>query len=286
MDFNSSIIEQEKNKKDQGIISPTHLQFNLFSDFSSPDEINTYYFDGANQTDKTEFNKLFSIFTHNIRNSFGTLLGFSDLLDMELEDINDGEKKYFASEIRKNAKSIYYSFENFVYWVALSNDKYKIDFEKIDLYEIILEAVQYYRKNVELKQIQVNVEKKPNQFVYANRNLISILIKNLISNAVKFTDCNGRITVKFEYNSDEIVTTIEDTGKGFKAEIIPYLFTAEGILKSIKSNEQEEKGIGLGLILSKQIIDVHKGRIWLKSGQNKGSTFSFSLKVVEVLPEE
>ncbi len=276
MNFNRPLIK-EQNKEERQSRQISNKQFNLFPEFVS----------GNNEileTEQPEFNKLFSIITHNIRNPFGTLLGFSDMLELEFDELDDGEKRFFISEIRKSAKYIYNSVENFICWAALNNVDYQIDFEKFDIYEVALEVVQLNKKTAGSKNILINIEKKPDQFVLGNRNLITILIKNLLSNAIKNSPGNSQISIGFESAGNEIITSIKDEGVGIDREILPYLFSSEGIFKAIKENQQ--KGVGLGLILSKKIIDVHKGEIWVESEINKGSKFSFSLIKVEVLPEE
>lgn len=226
----------------------------------------------------------FSMVTHNLRNPFGTLLGFTEMMTLEFEDLTDEEKKYFITEISNSAKFIYDSFENLIHWIYLNSQFSDLDKESFDLYDIILDEVQKIKKKTAEKRINIHIQKEDNLPVCAGRILIIMLVRNLLSNAVKFNDSNGEINITFEENDAKIITNISDTGRGIDGENIDNLFSVEGVEQSSKNIT--EKGIGLGLLLCKRIVEVHNGQIWYDSALGKGSTFSFSLPKVKICSTE
>lgn len=228
--------------------------------------------------------KFFSMVTHNLRNPFGTLLGFTEMMDLEFEDLTNEEKKYFITEISNSAKFIYDSFENLIHWIYLDSQFSDLDKESFDLYDIILDEVQRLKKKTSKKGIRISIQKQDNLQICASRILIIMLVRNLLSNAIKFNTPNGEVNISFQENDHEIITNIEDTGCGIDKENVDNLFSVEGIEKFNKN--MTNKGIGLGLLLCKRIVEVHNGQIWYNSILRHGSTFSFSLPKIKICSTE
>ena len=113
--------------------------------------------------------------------------------------------------------------------------------------------------------------------IAADKYRINEVFANLVSNAINFTNSGGNVTVWFEKGEHELITHIQDTGRGIPSESLPRLFTK--FFRISDSLTQESKGTGLGLYISKSIVGMHHGKIWVESKLNEGSTFSFSLPV-------
>ncbi len=215
----------------------------------------------------------YSFLTHNIRNPFGTLLGFSEMLKMDFDEMDDSEKKFFVDQINSTAKNLFDAFENFVNWTYLTNENFKIDYEIVDLYEVVLEEVQKLKNLAKEKDIQISIDEVNDTLkVKANRNLIALAVKNLLVNAIKYSGAKTNVNVKFTTDPEFIYLHIEDSGKGIDPAV--NLLSYEGVIKA--ANENKEKSIGLGLILTDKIIKIHNGKLWYESTP-EGSTFSFSL---------
>ncbi len=230
-------------------------------------------FDQENEKKEITEEEFYSFLTHNIRNPFGTLLGFSEMLEMDFDSMEDEEKRFFIKQINSTAKNLYDAFENFVNWTYISNERFKIDFEVVDLYEVVLEEVQKVKKSAGEKNISIIVDKVNNGFpVKANKNLIALALKNILVNAIRYSKEKSEVNVRFTTDSDSIYVHIKDGGKGIDPSV--NLLTYEGVIKA--SNENKEKSIGLGLILTDKIIKIHNGKLWYESTP-EGSTFSFSL---------
>ena len=217
--------------------------------------------------------EFFSFLTHNIKNPFGTLLGFAEMLEMDFDMMDEDEKKFFVKQINSTAKNLYDAFENFVNWTFLSNGNYELEFEQVDLYDFVLEEVQNAKNKASKKNVNITVEKFGEEIkVNANRNLLSLALKNLLENAIKYSPENSCVKVKFTTDFNFVSVHIKDKGEGIDSSV--NLLDYEGIVKTI--NQNKEKSVGLGLILSNKIIKVHNGNLWYNSTP-EGSTFSFSL---------
>ena len=215
----------------------------------------------------------FSFLTHNIRNPFGTLLGFSEMLEMDFDEMDDEEKKFFVSQINSTAKILYDAFENFVNWSYITNGNYKTEFEPLDLYEIVLEEVQSAKNKAKKKKITLSVEEINENFtINGNRNLLSLAVRNLLTNAIKYSPEKTNVSVRFTTDFNSFSVHIEDEGKGIDSTVD--LLTFGGVIKT--TNENKEKSVGLGLILTDRILKIHNGELWYESTP-EGSTFSFSL---------
>lgn len=165
----------------------------------------------------------------------------------------------------------------------IESGRISLNFEKISIYDLTKEVVESFSHQAKKVKIKIIIRSKnKNYYVIADPDKIKEVFFNLIGNAIKFTPQRGTITVRFDQNNDFIVTSITDTGLGMTVENIDNLFQKFGIIKgSYQTNQttnQNSLGTGLGLYISKQIIDLHRGKIWGESlGIDKGSTFSFSL---------
>lgn len=217
----------------------------------------------------------FSIIGHDLKTPFNAILGFTNLLENQYTDYTDEERKKMIREVNKSASSIYELLENLLTWARSQSGKIRIVKENINLTSILLKNIDSYASNIEQKQIKLVNEIPKHLGVYADRFTVSVIINNVLNNAIKFTPNNGCITLSSKIVGRKIELAIKDTGVGMTKETIDHLFHAEESKSSLGTNN--EIGTGLGLILIKEFIHKNGGQFWIKSELDKGTIFCISL---------
>jgi two-component system, OmpR family, sensor histidine kinase VicK len=214
-----------------------------------------------------------NIAAHELRTPTQAILGYAELSQMQSSDVNKDEA---LSKIVKNAERLQRLTEDILDVTRIESQTLKLDKSKFDLRAMAASVLDDYRnriqsgKNVEL--VLLNADKAA--FVVADKGRISQVLSNLVSNALKFTK-SGTVSVSIEEvkNDDykkEFIAAIKDTGTGIDSDIMPQLFT--------KFVSKSQTGTGLGLFISKSIVEAHSGRIWAENNpEGKGATFRFSL---------
>lgn len=226
--------------------------------------------------------KLFSVISHDIRSPFNSLLGFIEILKDQHDDFDAEKHRKFIRMISESSNKIYTLLDNLLIWSNLQRDGFIFNPTAINLKEIVKCNIDLYRETIYRKRIEFINRINNAVFVLSDELMLSTIIRNLISNAIKFTHKNGIIIISVDdnisHNEDEITICIEDSGIGMSDEQINDLFTKD-VNKSSNGTNQE-KGTGLGLSICKEFIDLHKTKIWVESTPNIGSKFYFNLKVL------
>lgn len=219
--------------------------------------------------------KLFSIIGHDLKGPLGNIAGFAELLESKYETFNDEKIKKIINLIYKSSISISNLLENLLTWSRAQRQKLSIEPETLEIYTIINDCFILLSPTADKKQITLknSVEKKFT--AYADKEMITTVVRNLITNAIKFTDSGGRVTAKANYNQNKLVIAISDTGVGIEPEKTDSLFDMDKDFTS--TGTAGEKGTGLGLIICKEFVVQNNGEIWVESQLSKGSTFYFSL---------
>ncbi|NOZ45217.1 MAG: PAS domain-containing sensor histidine kinase [Chlorobi bacterium] len=222
--------------------------------------------------------KFFSILAHDLKNPFNTLLGFTELLHLNHNKYNAEKRHKFISLIYDNAKNIHNLLENLLLWSRNQRNRINYKPKQINLYNLIQENFRLFTPAANEKNIKLLNFVKKDIEAFADYNMIDTVLRNLLSNAIKFTSQKGKITVKSELiNQPEemIKISVEDTGIGITKENLPKLFSISDNFTT--EGTENEKGTGLGLILCKEFIEKHKGKIWVESSIDKGSSFIITL---------
>ncbi|RLD65404.1 MAG: hypothetical protein DRI95_08810, partial [Bacteroidetes bacterium] len=233
--------------------------------------------------------KFFSIIAHDLKSPFNTMLGFSDLLINDFEKYNVKEQKTFIGAINQDIQNTYKLLENLLLWSQSQQGTIEFNPQKENLYLLSIETLNLLNQSATKKTIQLINKIPEDVFVEADKNMLAAIMRNLISNAIKFTPGNGVVEigcrvspVKTHGHASQHDTLYEiyvkDSGIGLTKEKQAKLFKiSENI--STKGTEKET-GTGLGLILCKEFVEKHDGRIWVESEPGKGSSFIFTLKTV------
>ncbi len=221
--------------------------------------------------------KFFGIIAHDLRNPFNGILGISELLVSSWQSFTYEEKVPMVKMIRDSSQHAYNLLENLLEWSKAQTGK--IDFHPEDfMFDKLLNEVVSLLENLSnQKNITINCQIDKNLKVFADQNMINTILRNLITNAIKFTDTNGEINVKVMQEKTEIVVHVNDTGVGISENDINKLFKISEKITS--RGTHNEKGTGLGLLLCKEFIEKHGGKIWVESQLGKGSDFIFTLPI-------
>mgnify|MGYP003624971355 CR=1 FL=1 len=219
--------------------------------------------------------KFFSIIAHDLKNPFASLIGASDFLVSSSNDLSKEQMANFLNIINSSAKQGYRLLENLLEWSRMQTGIIAWQPEQVDMWDLVNEVVNLLRGSAETKQIHLEARVNEDLSAFVDPNMINTVVRNLVSNAIKFTPRGGEVIVESKQLKGSIEITIRDNGIGIKADDIAKLFRIDEQL--VQNGTENETGTGLGLILCKEFIDKHKGEIYVKSEPNKGSSFIFTL---------
>jgi signal transduction histidine kinase len=229
------------------------------------------------QTLNSTKDKFFSIIAHDLRSPFQSLIGLSDLLLQEVSKSEYDDLKEYSRMINESSHHLYNLVENLLSWSRTQRNKISFEPSEINLASVIEETIALFQPNLNEKSLTVEKHLTSIRDGYADKNMIEFIVRNLISNAIKFTGLNGMIIIYLTDKTNFLQAEVSDTGVGISAEDMQKLF----MLDSNFSNEGTlgEKGTGLGLIICKEFIEKNNGRIWVESKPGKGSSFFFTVPV-------
>jgi two-component system sensor histidine kinase/response regulator len=221
--------------------------------------------------------KFFSIVSHDLRSPFSSIISFTDLLIQSIDEFNKEKLQDFAIHLKESTENTYKLLENLLNWARAQRGKLTFNPEKIDLYTLVNENIKLLDTIAKEKNLYLSASNFEEVYVIADADMINTVIRNLFSNAIKFTKQGGAIQAKCEYlpEDDLIAVSISDNGIGMDDETLNKLFDLSEHHTTRGTNN--EPGTGLGLILCKEFIELNSGTIQVKSEQGKGSSFTFTL---------
>ncbi|GEM_PF-1983405 len=220
-----------------------------------------------------------SMAAHELRTPLTSLRGYLSVFMEENKKMFNDEQAMFLNRMNISAIQLTSLVENLLNVSRIERGVFTISLEPIDWVYAAREIVDNFQGRAKDRQINLTLQepKEPIPKIYADKLRIDEVLSNLISNAIAYTKQNGNVTVVVEKNESDIVTHVADTGQGIPKEAISHLFTK--FFRVSGALESGSKGTGLGLYISKAIIDMHNGKIWVESQVDRGSTFSFSLPI-------
>ena len=226
------------------------------------------------KTNRTK-NKLFSIIAHDLKNPFQGIIGFSEMIKEDAEKQNLNKIKKFAEYIFNVSNQTYKLLDNLLNFTRSQIGLIKYNPEIINIKELVEEGIVLVQSTAEVKGVKLIDETNQKHTAYADESMISTVIRNLISNAVKFTSEGGYVKVQTENSNEKVVIKIIDCGVGIKEDDISKLFKAD--LNFTTFGTENEKGTGLGLVVCKDFTVKNGGTITVESDVGKGSTFTVTL---------
>jgi len=221
---------------------------------------------------------LLRIIAHDLKTPFTVIFGYTDVLREDFKNISDEEKLSYIDSIRKASKLSVQLLENLTMWAKSYADKLELKPTKIKLNEAVKENFYILDSTAENKKISLISEVPENFEVYADEETLKTILRNLITNGIKFTKNGGWVKVSSELLDSEIVVKIEDNGIGMDDITMRSLFDPDEFSSS--EGTEGERGSGFGLIVCKEFVTKNGGRIWVESKLDKGSKFYFTLPVV------
>jgi signal transduction histidine kinase len=219
--------------------------------------------------------KFFSIISHDLKGPLNSLTSFSGLLINHTESLSKEEIQMLAKDLDKSIKNLFALLENLLEWSRSQTGNIEFKPESFDLAIVLDENQALLNAQAQHKRIKIINEHTGEILVNAHKNSVNTVLRNLISNAIKFTPEGGAITLKSIKGKGVVIISITDTGVGMSAEVIRKLFRID--TKHSTKGTANEKGTGLGLILCKDFVEKNGGQILVESEVGKGSVFSFSL---------
>jgi PAS domain S-box-containing protein len=223
-----------------------------------------------------EKDKFFSIISHDLKSPFNSIIGLSEMLvDQVKESDYEGIEKY-ASIILNSSHRAMNLLMNLMEWSQSQTGRMVFTPEKFELNTLIFDVSHLLNEIANQKSIDFEFDLSQKFFALGDKAMISTILRNLLSNAIKFTRDGGKILVSVRENNNELVISVRDNGIGIPQDIISKLFRIDDNYTS--PGTHQEKGTGLGLILCKEFVDKHRGKIWVESVEGEGSEFFFTLQ--------
>ena len=221
--------------------------------------------------------KFFSIIAHDLRGPINTFSNMTDLIDSDFDNLSDEEKKELIMLMKNSSNNIAELLDNLLTWSRTQRGKNDFEPSSVELSIIIDPNINLLQIPAEKKNISLSSDYSDDLMLFADVNMLSTVLRNLISNAIKFTPSGGEILIKSEKKDDMLIISIQDNGVGIEAERISRLFKIDENITTLGTNN--ERGTGLGLIICKEFVERNGGSIRVESEVGKGSTFSFSIPI-------
>lgn len=218
----------------------------------------------------------FSILAHDLRNPFMVLLGLTEILNEELDRYTKDQLKETLQRLYASSKTVYALLTNLLEWSQLERGLLIPEPRTFSAADMILRNVSLFASQAQSKHIQMQHQISNEMAVYADFKMIDTVIRNLLSNALKFTDSGGVIEITAQTQADNVVElTIADTGIGMSQEMLSKLFRIDQ--KTLRPGTAGEKGTGLGLILCKEFVEKNQGSLQVESVEGQGTIFRLTL---------
>lgn len=224
--------------------------------------------------------KFFNIVAHDLKNPFTSLLGATELLYHNIQNMDKEKIRKLAQILNESAKSGYAILLNLLDWSRSQTGNIKINLQKVSLKKVIDENIADVHLNCIDKELTLTSAFHEDLVITSDRNMLNTVLRNLLSNAIKFTQRGGSIIVSGEIKDNAVIIAVKDNGIGISKEHIGKLFRIDS--KYSRPGTEKELGTGLGLKLSREFVEKLGGKIWVESAENQGSVFTFSIPVQDI----
>ncbi|HEX7583085.1 MAG TPA: PAS domain-containing sensor histidine kinase, partial [Prolixibacteraceae bacterium] len=223
-----------------------------------------------------EKDKFFSIIAHDLRSPFSSFLGLTQIMAEELPSLTMAQVQELAISLEHSASNLYSLLENLLQWARMQQGLISFNPEEIQLHKIAAESIASMMEPAKNKGIDLVYDISTDIKVVADSNMLQTVIRNLISNAVKFTNKGGEISLLAKTNGEsKVEISIRDTGIGMNKVLLDKLFRLDE--HTSRPGTNGEPSTGLGLLLCKEFIEKLGGKIWVESEEGKGSDFKFTI---------
>lgn len=220
--------------------------------------------------------KLLAILSHDLRSPFNSIKGFLQVLLHHIDGFSKEEIQHFAEDMDKAVQRVIDLLENLLQWSLVQTDDFEHVPEEFDISPVIHNNVVLYEKAALEKHISLMVHTAPQTYVQADKNMLDFILRNLISNAIKFSHPNSQIDIYTEKQDEGVTVSVLDKGVGIKPEALEKIFSPEVHLST--KGTANEKGTGFGLLLCKEFVEKNEGNFEIKSDEGVGTQVIFNLK--------
>lgn len=220
---------------------------------------------------------MFSIIAHDLKGPFNAILGFTKLLKDKLRNMDFDKAEKLISGMNAQARNTYNLLEDLLTWARDNSNKIAYNPIHCNISSICNEVINQLKDTAQMKSITINSFHSPEVYAYADKNMVEVILRNLITNAIKFTESLGRIDIYSEPIGEFIEVSVSDNGIGIDEKIKANLFKSD-FIESTPGTENE-KGSGLGLVICNRFIERHQGEIWIENKTEKGTTIKFTLPI-------
>lgn len=220
---------------------------------------------------------MFSIIAHDLKGPFNAILGFTKLLKDKLLKMDFDKAEKLISGMNAQARNTYNLLEDLLTWARDNSNKIAYNPIHCNISSICNEVINQLKDTAQMKSITINSFHSPEVYAYADKNMVEVILRNLITNAIKFTESLGRIDIYSEPIGEFIEVSVSDNGIGIDEKIKANLFKSD-FIESTPGTENE-KGSGLGLVICNRFIERHQGEIWIENKTEKGTTIKFTLPI-------
>ncbi len=222
-----------------------------------------------------EKDKFYSIIAHDLKSPFNSILGYLDMLTKNFRTYDIEKSEAMLGIINASAHNTFSLLEDLLMWAQSQSGKISFEPTELEFSDIGLEVVENLRQTATKKNISINSSYGKGIIAFADADMLKIVLRNLISNAIKFTHKGGRIDIGAKQKDSSLTISVTDNGVGIAPEILANLFSFSQTNNT--RGTDNEKGTGLGLSLCKEFVEKHGGKIWAESEVNRGSSFYFTL---------
>jgi two-component system, sensor histidine kinase and response regulator len=219
--------------------------------------------------------KLFSIISHDLRGPLVANDQLIKIIGMEISNCTEQQLKMHLNRLSKSSTLSIELVDDLLLWARSQSKGITINKSKLSVTEVVDPLLKWYEPVAQSKSISLVSTTKPNLWVHSDVNVLQTVLRNLISNAIKFTPSEGVVTIMADADRGSVIIAVSDNGVGMTPKEVNMLFDIGHILP--KRGTHGEKGSGFGLVLCNEFIEMLNGEIWVESEKGKGSTFYISL---------
>ena len=220
--------------------------------------------------------RFFSIIGHDLKGPFNSILGFSNALLMKSQKKDLAGIERYARVIQDSSTQALDLLTNLLEWSLSQTGGATFNPNEVDIEALVGEVIRFFGDSAHLKSIHIENQIPLKTIVVADKGMLTTVLRNLLSNGIKFTPTGGRIEIKVDQRENELLTCISDNGIGMDEEQFVTLFSLEN--RYSRPGTDNETGTGLGLLLCKEFVEMHGGKIWAKLNPEGGTTFCFTIK--------
>ncbi|HEY9170291.1 MAG TPA: ATP-binding protein [Lutibacter sp.] len=273
---NTDVLPVAVNKKFEGLVYKNEL-YKYISDYNL--ELENIIKERTKELEEAIATKdlMFSIIAHDLKSPFNVILGFTGLLKGKLREMDFEKAEKLIYGMNTQARNTYNLLEDLLTWARDNSNKIGYNPVFCNISTLCNEVINQLEDAAQMKGIAINSFHSTEVYAYADKNMVEVILRNLITNSIKFTEKFGKIDIYSMQIGEFIEVSVSDTGIGIDDKVKANLFKSD--FNESTPGTVNEKGSGLGLVICKRFIERHQGEIWVENNKEKGTTIKFTLPI-------